>query len=183
MPFLLYERYSSSLFYCSFPLSRLVSSSTSPQGAISIRYIASAEVFQLTEVVTNHLWSDVDSVENFPAVDADLASAHLGNHEHIAEMRFDDGGLLICRRLLLRLAKLLDETHRLALQAAREASAGTSMDELDEVFGRHVEERVKFMTSVRELAEGAPALEFSGLFSVVRVHGCRCGWRDKDHLR
>lgn len=45
-------------------------------------------------------------------------------------MSLDDSGLLIRGSLSLSLAELLDETHRLALETALEAPAGTSMDDL-----------------------------------------------------
>jgi len=42
----------------------------------------------------------------------------------------DDSRLLIGGSLLLGLAELFDETHRLALETALELSASTSVDEL-----------------------------------------------------
>lgn len=48
-------------------------------------------------------------------------------------MSLDDGRLLIGRSLLLRLAELLDQTERLALETTAELAAGTRVDELKEV--------------------------------------------------
>lgn len=120
--------------------------------------------------MADHLWADVDGVEDLAGVDADLGAAHLGDDEHVTEVGPDDGGLLVGGCLLLGLAQLLDKTHGAALEAAREASACAGVDNLHKVLGGHVQERVELMAAVRELAEGAPLLELSGLLGVVRVH-------------
>ena len=58
------------------------------------------------------------------------APNHLWHDEHVPQVSLDDGGFLIGRGLLLRLAELLDETHGLALQATAEPTAGAGVDEL-----------------------------------------------------
>ena len=67
---------------------------------------------------------------NFAVVDADDATNHLGDDNHVAQVGLDDGGLLVRGRLLLRLAELLDEAHRLALEATLEPTAGTGVHDL-----------------------------------------------------
>lgn len=57
-------------------------------------------------------------------------------------MRLHEIGLLIRLGLLLGLAKLLDQTHGLALQAAVEPTASASMYDVPELIGREVEESV-----------------------------------------
>lgn len=59
---------------------------------------------------------------------------------HVAEMCLDEVGLLVGLGLLLRLAQLLDQTHRLALEATVEPTAGAGVDDIAELFGRKVEE-------------------------------------------
>lgn len=120
--------------------------------------------------MTNHLGTDVDGVEHLTVVDTDLGTAHLGNNKHVTKVGSDNSGLLVSGSLLLGLAELLDEAHRLALQAARKASASTGVDDFHEVLGGHVEKSIKLMSTVRELAECAPFLELGGFLSVVRVH-------------
>ncbi len=67
-------------------------------------------------------------IEGFPVVHADDRPNHLGQHDHVAEVRAHRLRLLACRRVLLGLAKLLDERERLALQAPLEsAKSGTSL--------------------------------------------------------
>ena len=63
-------------------------------------------------------------------VDADDGADHLGDDDHVAEVGLHDRRLFVRGRLLLRLAKLLDQTHGLALKTALEPPAGTSMDDL-----------------------------------------------------
>lgn len=64
-------------------------------------------------------------------VDTDNTANHLGDDNHVTEMGLDDGGLLIWWGLLLGLAELLDETHRLTLQTTLEPPAGTSVHQLE----------------------------------------------------
>jgi hypothetical protein len=57
-------------------------------------------------------------------------------------MGLDEVGLLVGLGLLLGLAQLLDETHGLALQAAVDPTASTSMDDIAELIGAEIEEAV-----------------------------------------
>jgi hypothetical protein len=84
--------------------------------------------------VANHLGLDFDLVEVLAGVDTDDAANHLGDDDHVTEMGLDLVGLLVGLSLLLGLAELLDKAHGLALQTAVEPSAGTSMDEVTELF-------------------------------------------------
>lgn len=90
--------------------------------------------------MANHFGLDFDLVELLAGVDADDAANHLGDDNHVTEMRLDEIGLLVGLGLLLGLSQLLDQTHGLALQAAVEPTSGTGMDEVAEFFGRKVEE-------------------------------------------
>lgn len=90
----------------------------------------------------NHLGLDLDLVELLAGVDADDGADHLGDDNHVAEVRLDEVGLLVGLGLLLGLAELLDEAHGLALEAAVDPAAGARVDEGAEVFGGEVEEAV-----------------------------------------
>ena len=65
-------------------------------------------------------------------VDADNGADHLGDDDHVAEVGLHDRGLLVGGRLLLGLAELLDEAHRLALETALEPPASAGVDDLKE---------------------------------------------------
>ena len=136
---------------------------------------------KLAEVVAGHLGLDFDGREHLAlerrgcvraylaVVDANHGADHLRHHNHVTHVRADDGGLLVRLSLLLGLAQLLDEGHRLALQTTREAPAGTGVHQLDKVFVRHVEQVIEVHTAVRKLAEGPLALQLCGGSGVVAI--------------
>lgn len=95
---------------------------------------------ELSQVVANHLRLDLNLVELLAGVDTDDGADHLGDDNHVTEVGLDEVGLLVGLGLLLGLAKLLDQTHGLALETAVEASAGTSVDNIAELLGGKVEE-------------------------------------------
>jgi len=97
---------------------------------------------ELCKVVANHLRLDLDLVEFLSRVYTNDTADHLGHNNHVAEMCLDEVGLLVGLSLGLGLAQLLDQTHRAALETTVEPSAGTSMDEVAELFGGEVEKSV-----------------------------------------
>lgn len=99
------------------------------------------------EVVADHLRLDLDLVEFLAGVDADDGADHLGDDDHVAQVRLDEIGLLVGLGLLLRLAQLLDQTHRTALETAVESAAGAGMEDVQEVIGGDVEESVDIWVS------------------------------------
>lgn len=138
---------------------------------------------ELSEVHADHLGLDLDLVEGLAGVDTDDGADHLGEDDHVTKVGLDERGLLVRERLGLCLAELLDQTHRLALKAAVEPSAGAGMDEVAELLGGEVEEPfgkglvgvakltrkwekeivlLELDTAVRELAECSLALELCG---------------------
>ena len=145
--------------------------------------VASGDVAngKLAEVVAGHLGLDFDGREHLAlerrgcvraylaVVDANHGADHLRHHNHVTHVRAHDGGLLVRLSLLLGLAQLLDEGHRLALQTTREAPAGTGVHQLDKVFVRHVEQVIEVHTAVRKLAEGPLALQLCGGSGVVAI--------------
>ena len=70
--------------------------------------------------MSNHLRLDLHLGEDLAVVNTHDGAGHLGDHNHIPQMSLDDVGLLVGRALLLLLAELLDESHRLALQSPGE---------------------------------------------------------------
>jgi hypothetical protein len=83
--------------------------------------------------VSNHLRLDFDLVEFLSRVDANNATNHLRNHNHVSQMRLDEVGLLIGLGLLLRLTELLDQTHGLTLKTSVEPTAGACVDDITEL--------------------------------------------------
>ena len=92
--------------------------------------------------MTDHLGLDLDLVELLAGVDGDDAANHLGDDNHVAEVRLDRVGLLVGLGLLLGLAELLDEAHGAALQAAVDPAAGAGVDDIAELVGAEVQEAI-----------------------------------------
>jgi hypothetical protein len=108
----------------------------------SIRMILTTAVFsrryvlrdrEFSQIVSNHLRLDFDLVEFLSRVDANNATNHLRNHNHVSQMRLDEVGLLIGLGLLLRLTELLDQTHGLTLKTSVEPTAGACVDDITEL--------------------------------------------------
>ena len=97
--------------------------------------------------MTNHLRLDLDLVELLAGVDANDATDHLGNDDHVSEVSLDNLGLLVGLSLLLGLAKLLDKTHGAALQATVDATSLPSWVDFREVLRRHVQKPVEVKVS------------------------------------
>lgn len=92
--------------------------------------------------MTDHLRPNFNLVEFLSGVDTDDAANHLWDDDHVTQMCLDEIGLLVGLGLLLGLAELLDQTHRLALETTVEAAAGTGVDDITELFGGEVEESI-----------------------------------------
>lgn len=69
-------------------------------------------------------------------MDADHASDHFRDHDHVAEMGPDGIWLLPWGSILLSFPELLDESQRLTLKAPCESSSCSRMEELHELFTR-----------------------------------------------
>lgn len=93
-------------------------------------------------------------------------------------MSLDTGRLIISTALKLGLTKTLDQSQRLTLKTAVEASTGTAVDEVDKLkkvirmlsddargylLSGHDEELLQIDSTVRELAESTLLLEFSSV--------------------
>jgi hypothetical protein len=92
--------------------------------------------------VSNHLRLNFDLVELLSRVDTNNATNHLGDYNHVSEMCLDEVGLLIWLSLLLCLAQLLDQTHRLAFETTVEPTASAGVDNITELIGGEVQESV-----------------------------------------
>lgn len=91
---------------------------------------------------------------------------HLGDDNHVAQVGLNNLGLLANANVTLGGVEALEESHGLALHTAvGKATAGTSINELDERGARELEQVLKIDAAVRELAEGA--LLATGALSVL----------------
>src|SRR5690242_18971658 len=72
-------------------------------------------------------------VSYLAVVDTNNRANHLGNDDHVTEVGLNNSRLLVRESLLLCLAELFDETHRLALKPPLETSAGAGVDKLSEL--------------------------------------------------
>ena len=92
--------------------------------------------------MSNHLRLDFNLVEFLSRVDTNDATNHFGDHNHVSQMGLDKVGFLIWLGLLLCLAQLLDQTHRLALKTTVEPTAGACVDDIAKLVRGEVEESV-----------------------------------------
>jgi hypothetical protein len=83
---------------------------------------------ELAQIEADHLGLDLDLVELLAAVDSNHRADHLRHHDHVAQVGLDQVGLLVRLGRLLGLAQLLDQAHRLTLQAAVEPASGPRVD-------------------------------------------------------
>jgi hypothetical protein len=81
-------------------------------------------------------------VELLARVDADDTANHLGDNDHVAEVRLDKVGLLVGLGLFFGLSELLDEAHGASLQAAVDSAPGAGVDEFAKLIGGEIEETI-----------------------------------------
>lgn len=115
---------------------------------------------ELSQVVADHLGSDLDLVEGLSVVNSDNRSNHLREDHHVSKVSLDDGRLLIGLSSGLGLVELLHQARRLSLESMHQSSSSTGVSELNKVLGRHLHEILEVNTSVGELLEG---LSLAGL--------------------
>ncbi|CAL3966346.1 unnamed protein product [Diplocarpon coronariae] len=90
---------------------------------------------EFSQVVSNHLGLNFNLVKFLSGVDSDNAANHFWNDNHVTEMGLDEVWLLVGSGLLLRLTKLLDQTHGLALETAVETTTSAGVDDITELVG------------------------------------------------
>ena len=98
---------------------------------------------KLAQIMAHHLGFDLHLLELLALIDSHHAADHLRHHNHIPQMRLDEVRFLVWLRFLLGLAQLLDEAHRLALEATVEPTSGARVDDITELFGGEIEELVE----------------------------------------
>lgn len=131
--------------------------------------------------MADHLGLDLNLVELLAGVDADDASDHLGDDDHVTEVSLDEVGLLVGLGLLLGLAELLDQAHGLALQTTVDTSAGTGVDDITELVGGEVKEpaeegvvllAIHLFNPTKNLVKGSSSPVGVGVGVGVRSHPC-----------
>merc|ERR1712194_257732 len=119
-------------------LGRRGSTDTGP--TVTDRLVRDAE---LGQIVAHHVGLDLNRGEDLAVVHAHHAANHLRDDDHVTQVRLDRVRLVVRAALLLGLAKLLHKRHTLLLQAAREAAAGASVDQLHQLLARQIEQSVE----------------------------------------
>jgi hypothetical protein len=95
---------------------------------------------EFSKVVSDHLRLDLNLIEFLSRVNTNDGADHLRDDNHVSEVSLDKVWLLIWLGLLLCLAQLLNQTHRLAFKTTVEPTAGTSMNDIAELVGGKIEE-------------------------------------------
>lgn len=90
--------------------------------------------------MSNHLRLNFNLVEFLSRVNTNNATNHLRDNDHVSQVCLDKVGLLVRLSLLLSLAQLLDQTHRLALETTVEPTAGARVDDITELVGGEIQE-------------------------------------------
>jgi hypothetical protein len=106
---------------------------------------------ELAQVEADHLRLDLDLVELLARVDANHTPDHFRHYDHIPQVCLDEVGLFVGFGGLLRLAELLDQTHRAAFQPTVEASPRPRVDEGDELGRGEVEESTREYEHLRRM--------------------------------
>ena len=107
----------------------------------------------LTEVITNHVSSDLDGVPVLARVNLADGTDHLGHDDGISEMSLDGCGLLAVGGILDGLGELLDKTVVTGVDSASESSAGSGPEHGHDFLGGEFEKLIELDTSVNLLFE------------------------------
>lgn len=110
---------------------------------------------ELTQVVANHLWLNLNGVENLTVVDTNQGADHLWNNNHVSQVGLDDSWLLVSWGSQLGGSQLGDETHWLGTQASGESSSNSGAAELGELVGVHLQKLLKVNALEGEGLEGS----------------------------
>lgn len=126
---------------------RRVTSSTVSNWSVSDR--------EFTQVVTNHLRSDFNGVENLTVVNTDNGANHLWDDNHVSQVGLDNSWLLVLWGGQLSSSQLGDQTHWLGAQTSGESSSDSGTAELGEFFGLHLNQLGEVDTLEGEGLEGS----------------------------
>lgn len=126
---------------------------------------------ELTQVVANHLWLDLDGVENLTVVDTNDGADHLWNNNHVSQVGLDNSWLLVSWGSQLGGSQLGNEAHRLGAQTSGESSSDSGTAELGELLGVELQKLLEVNAFEREgLERSLPSVSLShdGLLSCNR---------------
>jgi len=102
----------------------------------------------LSEVLSNHIGTDLDRGPVLAGVDLGDSTDHLGHDDGVTEVSLDSLGLLTVRSVLDGGSNLLDESVVLGVDSVLEPTTLSGLEEGDDVLGVHLEELVDLDTSV-----------------------------------
>lgn len=110
---------------------------------------------ELTQVVANHLWLDLNGVENLTVVDTNQRANHLWNDNHVSQVGLDNSWLLVSWGSQLGSSQLSDQTHWLGAQSSGESSSNSGTAKLGEFFSLQFQQLGKVNTLEGEGLEGS----------------------------
>lgn len=110
---------------------------------------------ELTQVVANHLWLDLNGVENLTVVDTDDGTNHLWDNNHVSQVGLDNSWLLVSWGGQLSSSQLGNQTHWLRAQTSGESSSDSGAAKLGELLGVHLDQLGKVNTLEGEGLEGS----------------------------
>ena len=142
---------------------------------------------KLAQIEPHHLRLNLHLIELLPAIDANDAANHFRHDNHVAEVGFDEVGLLVGFGVLFGFAEFFNEAHGFAFEASVEAAAGAGVDDVAELFRGEVEESVEvgvswiFLGAFRpgsvKFSEKGVALEVRFAGNIERTGRDRCRGR------
>lgn len=124
---------------------------------------------ELTQVVTNHLWSNLNLVENLTVVNTNNGANHLWDDNHVSQVGLDGSWLLVWLSRKLSSSQLLDQTKWFLVQTSLESSSDSGVGQLGEVLGGELQKVLEVDTSVREGLESSLSGRSSCGMLVLRV--------------
>ena len=107
----------------------------------------------LGQEMSDHIGFDFDGVPIFSTVAVNNRSAHLWHDDSISEMSFDTLWFLTDNGVFLLEVQFLLESIVLSVNSVLESSVLSRFHQTDDLGSAHVEELVKFDTSVNLLSE------------------------------
>lgn len=110
---------------------------------------------ELTQVVANHLWLDLNGVENLTVVDTNQRANHLRNNNHVSQVGLDNSWLLVGWGSQLGSSQLGNQTHWLGAQTSGESSSHSGATKLGELVGLQLQQLGEVNTLEGEGLEGS----------------------------
>lgn len=110
---------------------------------------------ELTQVVANHLWLDLNGVENLTVVDTNQRTDHLWNDNHVSQVGLDNSWLLVGWGGQLGGSQLGNQTHWLGTQTSGESSSDSGSAKLGELLGLQLDQLGKVNALEGEGLEGS----------------------------